>query len=137
MNVPAIASQWLVRKMSPHGYWFSSEETVRLIRGPLYEKIIPLLDGKKSVRDLEADLQGEVTTSAIRRAIAELVKQGILVEGADEQPRADAYWRLAGLGPLRTGHQSVEVLVTEQGYGDGLLRALGAVGIPASGPAAL
>ena len=77
-----------------------SETFNTLLRGPIHSALLPLLDGRRSHRDIVAALAPAHSALDVRTAIVSLAARGYVVSGdfAMDRGRA-AYWSSLGVSP--------------------------------------
>src|SRR3954463_10362384 len=72
-----------------------SEHETQLLRGPLYRTVVPLLDGRHTVQELIAQLQGQVSAPEVYYVVMRLSDQGYVVEADVGMPEAAAaFWQV-------------------------------------------
>ena len=107
-----------------------SESFNTLLRGPIHSEILPLLDGRRSGRDIASALAPGRPAPEVQDAIASLASRGYVVSGdyAMDRGRA-AFWSSLGASPRyaeeRLGASSVAI-VGDDGH---LARRLEAMGV--------
>ena len=107
-----------------------SETFNTLLRGTIYADVLPLLDGRRSHRDIVAALSPAHAERDVRTAIAALASRGYVVSGDHGMERGRAaFWSALGASPRwaeeRLGESRV-ALVGDEGH---LARRLGAMGV--------
>jgi ribosomal protein S12 methylthiotransferase accessory factor len=72
-----------------------SEHETQLLRGRLYRAVVPRLDGRHTIPELIAQLQGQVSPPEVYYAVMRLAEQGYVVEAGVGVPVAwAAYWHV-------------------------------------------
>ena len=78
-----------------------SESDPIVLSGPLYTRLIPLLDGQRSVEAILDALKGQSPFMAIQYALSSLEQKGYITENllADNSvtPEAAAFWSSLGI----------------------------------------
>jgi len=81
-----------------------AEQGVTALSGPLAERIAPLLDGTRSLAEIQRELSPELTPGDVRHAVDRLSAAGLIEfrgEAGGRQPAMDeaaaAFWSVAGL----------------------------------------
>ena len=107
-----------------------SETFNTLLRGPIHSALLPLLDGRRSHRDIVAALAPAHSARDVRTAIAALASRGYVVSGdfAMERGRA-AYWSSLGVSPRRAEERLSASSVAVTGDTGQLTRRLDAMGV--------
>ena len=107
-----------------------SETFNTLLRGPIHSDLLPLLDGRRSYRDIVAALASAHSALDVRTAIASLASRGYVVSGdfAMDRERA-AYWSSLGVSPRRAEERLSASSVTIAGDSDQLARRLDTMGV--------
>ena len=107
-----------------------SESFNTLLRGPIHSDLLPLLDGRRSLRDIAAALAPAHSALDVRTAIVALASRGYVVSGdfAMERERA-AYWSSLGVSPRRAEEQISASSVAVAGDSGRLARRLDAMGV--------
>lgn len=92
------------------------EESHAILQGGAFVRLLPRLDGSRTVPMLVDDLAGVVSAPELFYALDDLAAQGYLVDGADDgeaDPTTAAFWHLDGVGASaaleRVGLRTVEV----------------------------
>ena len=109
-----------------------SETFNTLLRGPVLSDLLPLLDGRRSHRDIVAALAPAHSALDVRSAIVSLASRGYVVSGdfAMDRDRA-AYWSSLGASPRRAEERLSASTVTIAGDTGRLARRLDAMGVAA------
>ena len=107
-----------------------SETFNTLLRGPVHSDLLPLLDGRRSHRDIVAALAPAYSALDVRTAIASLASRGYVVSGdfAMDRERA-AYWSSLGVSPRRAEERLSASSVAVAGDTGRLARRLDAMGV--------
>ena len=107
-----------------------SETFNTLLRGPIHSDLLPLLDGRRSHRDIVAALAPAHSALDVRTAIVSLASRGYVVSGdfAMERGRA-AYWSSLGVSPRRAEERLSASSVAVAGDAGPLARRLEAMGV--------
>ena len=107
-----------------------SETFNTLLRGPIHSDLLPLLDGRRSHRDIVAALARAHSALDVRTAIVSLASRGYVVSGdfAMDRERA-AYWSSLGVSPRRAEERLSASSVAVAGDAGQLARRLDAMGV--------
>ena len=108
-----------------------SETFNTLLRGSIYADVLPLLDGRRSHREIVDALSPAHAAREVRTAIAALASRGYVVSGDHGMERGRAaFWSALGASPRwaeeRLGASRV-ALVGDEGHLAGRLGAMGVV----------
>lgn len=117
--------------MAGEGVLLVSENGAEALFGALYEQIVPLIDGLRSVDEIVAALAGRVEAAKIWYVLMLLEQAGQIVEATPEIPaRECAFWHGLEIDPA--SFQKARVRVSTIGAVDGaaLVSALADLGIP-------
>lgn len=126
---PRFKNGYRVRVAQRQGVFVLSERKQYLFEGREYEALIPLLDGQKSLNDIQCCLAGVLRAEEVTYAVLDLQARGFLVDAATPPPVSmDEYvdtlryrpWHL--LTPL-----PVQVTVLDDRYEASFLAALESV----------
>jgi ribosomal protein S12 methylthiotransferase accessory factor len=126
----------------------SEREPAMLLRGRLYERLAPLLDGQRSVAELIARLRGQMSAAEVYYTLGQLEHKGYLVEGHAARDREAScpaheavFWSAHGLDPGQAVGRlaATRVAVTTVGEVEvgPLLEVLGHLGVSVGEPAQL
>ena len=112
----------------------ASETFNTLLRGPIHSDLLPLLDGRRSYRDIVAALAPAHSALDVRSAVVSLASRGYVVSGdfAMDRDRA-AYWSSLGVSPRQAEERLAASSVAIAGDTGQLARRLDAMGV-AVGP---
>ena len=107
-----------------------SETFNTLLRGPIHSDLLPLLDGRRSHRDIVTALAPAHSALDVRTAIVSLASRGYVVSGdfAMDRDRA-AYWSSLGVSPRRAEERLSASSVAVAGESGQLARRLDAMGV--------
>ena len=75
------------------------ERSHHLLTGPVYGKLAPLVDGRRTVKELVDALEGQVSAPEVFLAVEQLVTAGYLVPASDLAVEAAAFWHALDLDP--------------------------------------
>ena len=79
------------------GVFLLAENGYLLLKGSLYEKLIPLLTGELTDSDIVQQLTGDAPAAHIFYALGRLRRQGIIADKPSSLPKREAaYWHIAG-----------------------------------------
>jgi oxazoline/thiazoline synthase len=69
-----------------------------LLRGHLYGLVAPLLDGRRTVREVIAALEGKASGAEVYYAVSMLVEKGYVAEATSSlAPEVEAFWQALGV----------------------------------------
>lgn len=85
--------------MAPQGGVFiTADHEQHLLKGALYTHIVPLIDGRRTVAQLQDALSGAVTAAEVSFVVQALSRRGLVVEAAESSPQR-AMWHELGTSP--------------------------------------
>ncbi|MEO8451885.1 MAG: TOMM precursor leader peptide-binding protein [Gemmatimonadota bacterium] len=97
---PSLRRHYAVHIEPGEGVLLLAGSERRLLRGALYERLLPLLTGERSTDDLVDSLMPEFPPEEVYYALLGLVRTGALREAGEAgSPEATAYWDAAGARP--------------------------------------
>lgn len=86
LNKPKFKRYFRVETCEPEGVFLLSENRYFLLKGQIYQKLVPLIDGQHTVNDIIGCLQKQATAPEVYYALMLLEKQGHLIENDDPLP---------------------------------------------------
>ena len=100
VEVPVLAPHLEYREIGDHRVLLVSETFNTLLSGQVHADLLPLLDGRRSHRDIIAALAGTHSESAIQAKLTSLASRGYVVSGDHAMERgAAAFWSSLGASP--------------------------------------
>ena len=127
---PVLAPHLECRPIGDGQVLLVSESFNTLLRGQIHCDLLPLLDGRRTIRDLPAALDGAHPADEIRTAIFALAARGYVVSGDyDMEPGRAAYWSALGASPRWAEQRLATATVAVNGDDGRLARRLDAVGV--------
>ncbi len=79
---PKLKSSFRWEKVDSQGSFLLSEKETVFLREPLYQKLIPLLDGKRTQEEIVTQLSNELPEAYIFYGLMELEQKGLIIENA-------------------------------------------------------
>ena len=130
VETPVLAPHLDYRPIEDGQVLLVSETFNTLLRGPIHADLLPLLDGRRSHRDIVAALAPAHSARDVHAAIAFLASRGYVVSGdfAMDRGRA-AYWSSLGVSPRRAEERLSASSVAIAGDTGRLVRRLEAMGV--------
>ena len=127
---PVLAPHLDYRPIEDGHVLLVSETFNTLLRGPIHSDLLPLLDGRRSHRDVVAALAPAHSARDVRTAIAFLASRGYVVSSdfAMDRERA-AYWSSLGVSPRRAEERLSASSVEIAGDAGRLAGRLDAMGV--------
>ncbi|MEU9132503.1 TOMM precursor leader peptide-binding protein [Kitasatospora sp. NPDC048540] len=124
------------------GAYLISERGTTRLRGPHVEAVAPLLDGTRDLPSLLREAQGLASAAEIGELLGSLSAAGLVCYRPADQPgrdpRAEAFWELAGLdgtsSSARVGAGRVRILTVGQDDEAAVRPAFEAAGLRCVGP---
>jgi oxazoline/thiazoline synthase len=100
INIPVFKSQLHVEVIPGEGALVLSEEAARALHGSAYEKIVPLIDGRRSRDEIVDALAGQLDAARVYYVLNGMEAKGYLTEATQDIPASmAAFWHGAGLEP--------------------------------------
>ncbi|HEW98537.1 MAG: adenylate cyclase [Candidatus Parabeggiatoa sp. nov. 3] len=81
---PKFKRHFHVETCEPEGVFLLSENQYFLLKGQIYQKLVPLLDGQHTVNDIIQLMQQQVPVAEIYYALMLLEKKGYIIENDDQ-----------------------------------------------------
>jgi ribosomal protein S12 methylthiotransferase accessory factor len=98
---PAIKASFHPEVVDGEGVFLLSERGYFLLRGALYCRLAPLLDGTLAVDEIVERLAGDAAAANVYFALATLEEKGYIAEAGGAPPEATAFWQSLGLDAQR------------------------------------
>jgi ribosomal protein S12 methylthiotransferase accessory factor len=100
MKQPRLQPHFQAEILPPDHVYLLSEESSIVLKGNLYSKLTPLLDGNHSVSEIINQLKGEFPLTSIYYALQTLKRKGYTTEAVDHlSPNIAAFWSLLNIDP--------------------------------------
>ena len=130
VEAPVLAPHLEFRTIDDGQVLLVSESFNTLLRGPIHSEILPLLDGRRSGRDIASALAPGRRAHEVQDAIASLASRGYVVSGdyAMDRGRA-AFWSSLGASPRYAEERLRASNVVIVGDDGDLARRLEAMGV--------
>ena len=107
-----------------------SENFNTLIRGDLPGKLLPLMNGQRSLSEITAELGAEYPEADVKRMIASLAARGYVTSAEHDMPPGEAaYWSSLGASPRRAFQELSAAGVALFGDSGALEERLQALGV--------
>jgi oxazoline/thiazoline synthase len=135
LDKPTFKPAFHVEIADPEGVFLLSERNHFVLKGKLYCRLAPLIDGHHTTGDIVDKVAGEVTPAEVYYALRFMEKKGYVVE-ADGAVTSDqaAFWDTLGLNPPLTESRIKDATVSLARFGaapvEPLASALAALDIP-------
>ena len=132
--VPVLAPHLEFQPIGDRQVLLVSETFNRLLRGQLLCDLLPLLDGRRTHRDLVAALDGKHPAHDVHSALRALAARGYVVSGEyDMEPGRAAYWSALGASPRWAEQRLGAAAVAVAGDAGRLAGRLAALGVAEEG----
>src|SRR3982750_4589624 len=116
---PVFKRFYHVEIREPEGVYLLSEDGPYLLKGPLFCRIVPLIDGRRSVEEIAEALAGQDNMLQVRLALVFLEQRGYVVEATDDVPAARAaFWELLGADAGQAERRLRETTAAVRCFGD-------------------
>jgi ribosomal protein S12 methylthiotransferase accessory factor len=97
---PRISSAYAVTLAPPEAVYLVGERDSTALKGEVYQRLVPLLDGSRAVADLVNLVRPDISALHVHAALGRMERRGLLDDaGPAEQPLPadqDAYWSTVG-----------------------------------------
>ena len=125
VSLPALAPHLKFHKVGEQQTLLVSESFNTLLHGKLHSDLLPLLDGRRSLEEIAAAVEGDHAVTDVAAAIHSLSAKGYVVS-ADHHLDRDvaAYWSSLGASPRWVERRLAESSVAVEGGDDLLIRHL-------------
>ena len=118
LNRPKFKSCFRVEVVSSVGVFLLSESDYYILTGELYEKLVPLINGDRSVDEIVVTLGDRVSVAEIYYALMLMEQKGYIVENTETiSPEVEAFWNFLSVDVSEAEHrlQSTGVSITALG----------------------
>ena len=133
VEVPVLAPHLESRLIGDQQVLLVSETFNTLLRGPIHVDLLPLLDGRRSRREIVAALAGTHSESGVHARLASLASRGYVVSGEYVMERGPAaFWSSLGASPRWAEERLRASGVAVAGDEGHLARRLEAMGVAVS-----
>jgi ribosomal protein S12 methylthiotransferase accessory factor len=100
INTPTFKVHLHVEVIPGEGVLILSEEAAKALHGAAYEKIVPLIDGRRSTDEIVDALAGQVDAVRVYYVLNDMESKGYLTEATpDIAASVAAFWHGAGIEP--------------------------------------
>ena len=100
IKIPAFKNHLHVDVISGEGVLILSEAEAKALHGSAYEKIVPLIDGKRSSDEIVDALAGQLDAAIIYFMLNKMEAKGYLSESCPTIPNdIAAFWHVEGINP--------------------------------------
>jgi oxazoline/thiazoline synthase len=118
LSRPQFKPHYHVEWVEGEGIYLLSESEQRLLRGRLYERVAPLIDGQRTAADIVDHLQDQMSADDVNYALLKLEQTGYLTEGDDRLPAGEAaLWAIQGIEPQQAIRRLAEARVAVTALG--------------------
>jgi len=133
---PRIKPHFHVEVVQPDTVYLLGEHRHVALRGRLYCRLAPLLDGTRTVAEIVRELRGVSAAPTIRTALHRLDRRGVLTtEEPVLPPGQEAFWSVLGISPGAAAQQLRSSRVSIHPATDGstgrLIDIIGSLGVDA------
>lgn len=134
ITVPRFRPNYHVSTIPGQGTFLLTEALPSVLNGEIYEAVAPLIDGRRSVDDIAAELRDKVQPAEVYYAMGLLEKKGYIEQADDAvDPGVAAFWLSLGHDPAevvaRLQQTPVEVLTVGAIDREAVVEALTAAGV--------
>jgi len=97
LKKPQFKSCFRVEVLPSQGIFLISETNSFFLSGSIYERIVPSIDGQRTVDEIAQQLQGKVSLPEVYYTLMQIADKGYLVEADNNTDSSEAiYWQLEG-----------------------------------------
>ena len=115
---PQFKPHYHIEWVEGEGVFLLSELEQQLLRGQFYERVAPLIDGRRTAADIVDHLQDQVSAAEVYYALLQMEQKGYLAEGDDRLPAGEAaLWAIQGIEPRQAMRRLAEARVTVTALG--------------------
>ena len=134
ISTPVFKAHLHVEVIPGEGVLILSEEAAKALHGGAYEKIVPLMDGRRSTDEIVDALAGQVDAARVYYVLNGMEAKGYLTEATSDIPASvAAFWHGAGIEPAAALGALRDRRVAVQTIGEvdcaAMLSALAATGV--------
>ena len=135
---PRFKPHFHVEIVKPDQVYLFSEKNSFVLSGRLYGLLAPWLDGRHTVDEIVAGLQGEASFLGIYRALLLLAEKGYITENNENLPEeVAAFWSQLGVAPPEAGTSGVSIVTYGKAQADPFIGALASLDIPVTASGSL
>ncbi|HZV07148.1 MAG TPA: TOMM precursor leader peptide-binding protein [Gemmataceae bacterium] len=117
LNQPRFKPHLRVQVVPGEGVFVLSDARQSLLRGRLYEQVVPCVDGR-SVEQIGDQLRAQISPAEVYFVLGQLEKKGYLCEKESSLPPAEAaWWSAHQVEPATVERRLAETPVTLQAFG--------------------
>ena len=128
---PRFKFHYRLESVEGEGVFLLSESESTILKGRIYEHLVPLIDGYRSVSDFVDLLSDRLSAAEVYFAITQLDKRGYLIEGDDTPLEGATRWLVNGFDASRVLSRRRENRVSIAVFGEVDAEALReALGLP-------
>jgi ribosomal protein S12 methylthiotransferase accessory factor len=128
---PQFRAHLAIETVKGEGVFVLSEAAHAVLDGRLFERVVPLIDGRRSTDEIADALEADLPPAQVYYAIKLLEQRGLIHEGTERSPRDAAFWALHDLPPDVAAERLARANVSIRSFGDiaidGLVQALAAM----------
>ncbi|QDU94141.1 TOMM precursor leader peptide-binding protein [Lignipirellula cremea] len=132
LQFPVVRPYFHAEVVKDVGLFMVAEARQLVLQGSLYEKVVPLLDGR-SVEEICLALRDEVAPAQVIFTIRNLERRGFLCEKSEAMPAGHAaLWEVQGIEPTSVTPRLAQTPVSLTGFGvdvEPLAQLLGQLGV--------
>lgn len=115
---PRFKAHLHVEALAAEGVFLLSEKALAVLRGGLYELVMPLIDGRRSADDIVDHLDSRLSAAEVYHVLRHLEKKGYLAEGNGAAPDdVKAFWHIQNIDPAAAAQRLAETTASVTGLG--------------------
>ncbi len=117
LNQPRFKPHYRVQVVPGEGVFVLSDARQSLLRGRLYEQVVPQVDGR-SIEDICDQLKNNITSAEVYFVLGQLDKKGYLCEKETSLPPGEAaWWSAQQVDPATVERRLGDTSVTMRAFG--------------------
>jgi bacteriocin biosynthesis cyclodehydratase domain-containing protein len=118
LRYPVFQPHYHVEIVPGDGAVLLSEKGATILHGPLYESILPWIDGHRSAEEIAAQIKDHPSAAQVSEVLSELERGGHLTESDMSVPQAEAaFWSIRGISPQRGARRLAETGIALRSFG--------------------
>ncbi len=118
LKIPAVKGHLHLAVIPGEGVLVLAEDTARALCGEAYEKVVPLIDGRRTADEIVDALAGKVDAAEAYYVLYSMQAKGYLAEAAALERPLAAYWSAAGVEPSAAAAALAEKQVAVEALGE-------------------
>jgi oxazoline/thiazoline synthase len=119
LQLPQFRPHLQVEIVEGTGIFLLSEHGQSVLKGRLYELVVPLIDGRRSVNNIVEQLRNQAAPAEVCYALTQLERKGYLAECEETLPAGEAaLWAIQNIAPQAAARRLAETRVSVTAVGE-------------------